>query len=196
MLFITLGACASVVKVLYPIQTDPLKSKAGAYALDPEHANIIFAVNHLGFSLHHGRFNAVEGSLSLDINKPEASQVFITVNMDSVDTNNLTLDEMLRAKSMFNTAKFPAATFESSSIKVTGPKSAIVSGYLTIKGIRKNINIDATFIGSGKNPLTNKETIGFSGKATFNRSDFNLKNWLPMVGDEVSLIIEAEFNRA
>jgi len=195
-LVISLGACAAAGRILYPLQLDPLKNKPGIYRLDPDHANIIFAVSHLGFSLHHGRFNSIEGSLSLDTKVPEKSQLFITVQTGSIDTNSSALDDQLRAKSMFNSVTYPAATFESTALAIHSGNTATIEGFLTIKGVRKPVAIEATFIGSGTNPLTGLRTLGFKGSAQIRRSDFGLNDWLPWVGDTVDLIIEAEFNRA
>ena len=194
-LFFLLAGCAAAARILYPVNTDPLKLTPGAYALDPAHANIIFAVNHLGFSFHHGRFNKIGGSLVLDVNQPENSQLFIKIDTASIDTNNTELDSRLRAKPMFNSEVFPSAIFEGSQVEITGPKTANVTGTLTIKENRVPITIQAEFIGSGTNPANGKHTVGFRGKATFNRSEFGLNEWLSLVGDEVSLILEAEFVR-
>jgi len=190
-----LGGCAAAARILYPVQLDPLKSKPGIYKLDPTHANIIFAVDHLGFSLHHGRFNQIAGSLELNTEAPEKSRVFIEVAAASIDTNNVELDQMLRDREMFDTANFPIITFESFKLTRIGEKAAAIEGYLTIKGVRKPLAIEATFVGSGINPLTGLATVGFSGKGRFKRSDFGLDRWLPFVGDEVNLILEAEFGR-
>jgi len=195
MLVLTLSACAAAARILYPLELDPLKNKPGIYMLDPTHANIIFAVSHMGFSLHHGRFNRITGSLDLDTSSPVQSQVFVTIDTGSIDTNNAELDEKLRAKGMFDVKAFPIATYKSTSLQMTGENTARVDGMLTIKGIRRSVPVDATFIGSGTNPLTGKRTIGFSGKASFNRSEFELNDWLPLIGDRVSLTIEAEFQR-
>ena len=195
-LIFSLGACAAAGRIIYPLQLDPLKNTPGIYQLDPSHANIIFAVSHLGFSLHHGRFNTIEGSLELDTAAPENSRLFISVQTGSIDTNNSALDGLLRAKEMFNSPEFPTASFESTALVMRSEKTATIEGFLTVKGIRKAIAIEASFIGSGTNPLTGLRTLGFSGSAQIRRSDFGLKEWLPWVGDTVDLIIEAEFSRA
>ncbi|MCK0070115.1 YceI family protein [Kordiimonas laminariae] len=196
LLFLTLAGCASVARIVYPLNDDPLKAVPGSYELDPTHANIIFSVNHLGFSLHHGRFNQIEGSLVIDPAAPQDAQLYTRIDMASVDTNSEALDNMLRADGMFDSENYPYASFESARIQLTSEKTAEIVGNLTIRGIRKEITLSAEFIGSGTNPATGKKTIGFSGKGRFKRSDFNLKQWLPLVGDEVNLILEAEFTRA
>ncbi|PCI63850.1 MAG: hypothetical protein COB37_03620 [Kordiimonadales bacterium] len=194
-MLLLLAGCASLAKIIYPVITDPLKSKPGVYALDSDHANIIFSLNHLGFSLHHGRFNKISGSLELDTSAPEASSLFITINTASIDTNSQVLDDDLRSPKMFDAAAFPEATFQSTVIRLTGDTTAVIEGMLNIKGVKKPVTIEATFIGSGVNPLNGLQTIGFSGKGSFKRSDFGLNEWLPFVGDDIALIIEAEFTR-
>ena len=194
-LCLLLCGCAAAAKILYPVTNDPLKTTAGIYKLDPTHANIIFSVNHLGFSLHHGRFNQIEGSLDLNNNAPENSRLYVHVSADSIDTNSEELDKKLRSKSMFNAVEHPHIIFESQRVTLSGEKTAIISGQLTLAGISRPLDIETTFIGSGTNPLNGKKTVGFSGKGTLLRSEYGLKEWLPFVGDEVALIIEAEFIR-
>lgn len=194
-LLLLLSACAAAARILYPVETDPLKTKPGVYKLDPAHANIIFSVSHLGFSIHYGRFNKISGSLEIDPKAPETARTFISIDTGSVDTNSAELDEKLRARSMFNSEAHPIATFESTSLHITGEKSATINGFLNIKGNRKPVTLNATFIGSGTNPLTGLQTIGFSGEAKILRSDFGMNDWLPLVGDEVTLLLEAEFTR-
>lgn len=194
LLFLLCG-CAAAAKILYPVTIDPLRATPGVYSLDPTHANIIFSVNHLGFSMHHGRFNQIEGSLDLDPKTPENSHLYIQIKADSIDTNSVELDEKLRAKTMLDTATYPFITFESENIVLTDPKTATIEGQLTMAGVRKKFQIEATFIGSGTNPLNGAKTVGFSGQGSLLRSDYGLKEWLPFVGDEVSFVIEAEFIR-
>jgi len=192
-LFLGLVGCAAAARVVYPVNTDPLESKPGIYRLDPTHANVTFAVNHLGFSFHHGRFNRLEGSLELNIDAPQQSRVFIKIDTASIDTNNVELDTLLKEPRMFNAARFPAASFESTAIRLISEKQAIIEGMLTIKGVRKPLSLSAIFVGSGTNPETGLKTVGFSGTAELKRSDFDLKAWLPFVGDKVTLVLQAEF---
>lgn len=194
-LFLCLGGCAAAAKLLYPVNSDPLKSKPGVYTLDPAHANVIFSVNHLGFSFHHGRFNTIEGSLDLNADAPNQSKVYVRIDAGSIDTNSNELDNKLRATSMFNVAAHPYIVFESDVVSVLTENTARITGYLTMAGARRPFEINATFIGSGKNPLTGQQTVGFSGEGSLQRSTFGLSEWLPFVGDEVSFIIEAEFTR-
>lgn len=196
MCLLALSACATAAKILYPVNEDPLSAKEGAYQLDPLHANVIFSVSHFGFSFHHGRFNKIEGSLELDPKKPADSRVYIKLFADSIDTNSSELDQMLKAKSMFNSAEHPYVVFESERITLLTEKSATIDGMLTMAGTKQAFSLNATFIGSGTNPLSGLQTIGFSGKGSLKRSEYHMNEWLPFVGDKVSFTIEAEFFRS
>jgi len=43
--------------------------------------------------------------------------------------------------------------------------------------------------------MSQKPTIGFSAKATINRSDFGMNYALPNIADKVDLVIEVEANQ-
>ena len=63
-------------------------------------------------------------------------------------------------------------------------------------GQTHTVVLDTTLIGSGANPMSKKQTLGFSATGTIRRSDYGLTNLMPMIGDEVTLEIEAEFDQA
>lgn len=188
-----LSACASVVSVVYPLNENAAKARAGAYQLDPDHASVLFAVSHFGFSSFRGRFDTLSGSLDLDSENPESSSVTIDIKTESIHTGVSELDELLLADDMFASKDNPVIQFTSTSVDQTSDKGATISGVLTIRGITKPVILEAHFIGSGTNPLTRGRTVGFSATTTVQRSDFGLKNWLPFVGDKVDITIDVEF---
>ena len=57
----SLGACSRLVT---PDQTTEITEvRAGQYALDPNHAALMFKLNHLGFSTFLGRFTEFDASV-------------------------------------------------------------------------------------------------------------------------------------
>ena len=189
-----LAACSTVASIVYPLNEQADKARAGAYELDTSHASVIFSLSHFGFSNFRGRFDEVSGSLNLNPDSPENSAATITIDMNSLHTGVEKLDDELFAPSMFDVENHPEATFTSGTITRITENEATVEGVLTIKGVSKPVSLNARFIGSGKNPLSGQQTIGFSATGTIMRSDFGLKEWLPFVGDEVSLQIDVEFS--
>lgn len=51
---------------------------------------------------------------------PSADKVNVTINTNSVDTNHAERDKHLRSAEFLNVAKFPQATFTSTSVKKRG----------------------------------------------------------------------------
>ncbi len=192
---LALTACASLARVVYPVNDDAFNAKPGDYQLDPSHAAVVFAVDHLGFSTYYGRFNTLEGRLSFSPKAPENSSVAITIKTASVDTNSEELDDKLRAATMFDSEVFPDARFVSTGVTVTGDNLGQLDGLLTIKDITQPVSLSVAFGGSGTNPLTGKQTVGFNAEGQIKRSDFGLTAWLPLVGDDIHLLINAEFIR-
>jgi hypothetical protein len=84
-------------------------ANSGTYTLDKSHANVVFGVNHLGFSSYLGRFNSFDATLTLDGADPTKSKVEVTITPASVDTNNSELEEKLRGENWFAgvQSKFP-----------------------------------------------------------------------------------------
>ncbi|MBU0774876.1 MAG: YceI family protein, partial [Alphaproteobacteria bacterium] len=97
----------------------------------------------------------------------------------------------------FDAAKFPTATFVSTSVKPDGATGADITGNLTIKGVTKPVTLDAELYGAGKAPAMagGKENVGFVATTTIKRSDFGMAYGVPMVGDAIELKIVAAFQK-
>lgn len=194
----TPAAVAASASVVTPQnQTFDLKEiPRGKYTLDLAHANILFKISHLGFSTFIGRFDAFEATLDFRSNKLEKSKLAVKIDPASVNTKVEKLDEHLRGADFFDTATYPEAGFKSTKIEKIDDRTGKVTGDLTLHGVTKPVTLDVTFYGGAPNPLSKKMTLGFSARGLINRSDFGMTKYVPMVGDTVALVIEAEFNQA
>lgn len=170
------------------------KTTSGTYAIDPSHTNVLFSLSHMGFSHYYGRFNKVDGSLTFDAKAPEKSKLSVTVDVASIDTNNEKLQGELKSAQWFDAAKFPTATFTSTKIEKLSATKGKVTGDFTLHGVTKPVTLDVTFNGTGINPIANSEELGFSAKGTIKRSEFGITQYVPMVGDDVTLTIETELH--
>lgn len=177
-----------------PGKPDPARVTGGTYAVDPGHTQVAFRYNHMGFSNNMGLIPASGGSLTLDPKAPEKAQVTVTFAVAELRTSIPKLDEHLMKADFFDAAKFPTATFQSTAVKVSG-QTAQITGKLTIKGITKDVTLNARFVGAGMNTMMKKDTIGFDAEAQIKRSDFGLGYGVPMVGDDLSLQITAAFEK-
>ncbi|MCK9991606.1 MAG: hypothetical protein Dbin4_00126 [Alphaproteobacteria bacterium] len=168
-------------------------SAADQYLLDASHTSVMFGVSHLGFSRALGTFNKVEGALTLDAEEPEKSSVVVTIDAASIDTNHAERDEHMRNKDFFDVAQFPTLIYKSTSVKVTGDKTATITGDLTLHGVTKAVPLEVTLVKAGPHPVDKTRTIaGFSARGTLKRSEFGMTYGLPLLGDEVEIIIDSE----
>jgi polyisoprenoid-binding protein YceI len=167
--------------------------QSGTYAVEPTHTRVLFAVDHMGTSTWYGDFTHASGTLKLDAANPAASQLEVSVPMDSVSTTNTVLDGELKSADWFDAAKFPTMTFKSTKITVTGPGRATVAGELTLHGVTKPVVLQARLKGFGPNPMTKAYAVGFDATGKIKRSEFGVTKYVPLVGDEVDLILSAPF---
>ncbi|WP_144213391.1 YceI family protein [Shewanella donghaensis] len=188
---LSLTSCISWVTPT--VEPELLELKSGQYQLDPNHAALIFKIQHLGLSTYVGRFNQFDASLSFDPDNMSASSLEAIVEIASIDINNADLEETLQDSTWFNSQAFPQARFKSYSVSPISATSFNFTGDLTLRGVTKPVTFTATFHGGADNWMTGKYTLGFSAVGTINRSDFDMSSYIPIVGDEISLEIYAEF---
>lgn len=176
--------------------TNPAAVQAGAYKVEPNHTRVLFAVNHMGFSTWYGNFTHAAGALTLDPANPAGSSLSVTVPTGSVETTNTVLDGELKSADWFDAAKYPTITFKSSKVTVTGPGQADVAGDLTLHGVTKPVVLHAKFNAAGVNPLDKAYTVGFEVSGKIKRSEFGVTKYVPLIGDDVDIIISAAFEKA
>lgn len=179
--------------------TDVKTVVPGTYELDVTHASVEWKVMHMGFSHFAGRFEDMKGTATVgsDLTK---SGVVITIDADSAETGVDKLDDHLETADFFDAKKYPAITFTSTKIEVTGKTAdgkptGKVHGMLSMRGVTKPIVLTATFNGHGQHVMSKVETLGFNATGVIKRSEFGMTYGAGMVGDEVTLDIAAEFSK-
>ncbi|MCJ8301821.1 YceI family protein [Shewanella sp.] len=163
------------------------------YVIDTKgaHASIDFKVSHLGYSFVVGRFNEFEGDFSFDGNKLADGHVNVTIKTASLDSNHAERDKHLRSPDFLNTAKFPEASFKSSSIVDKGDGNFLLNGDFTLNGVTKSMTIQAKTIGEGQDPWGGYRA-GFTGTTEFALKDYNIKMDLGPASSHVQLAIVVE----
>ena len=170
-----------------------LPAKAETFNLDSAHTSVMYSLNHLGFSTSRGVFREVSGKLVLDEASPEASRLDVVVKTASIDAFDTGRSNAVKGEKFLDVANFPEMRFVSTKIERTGPTTANVTGELTLHGITRTVTLNTALVKEGKSPLTGALRGGFSAIGTLKRSDFQILGFLPAVGDEVTITIDAEF---
>lgn len=171
------------------------------WKLDPAHSGAEFKVRHMMISHIKGIFTSLSGTLTLDEFNIAGSKVEASIDVASVHSGDEQRDSHLQGPEFFDAALYPTMTFQSTSVRRTGDNEYHVTGDLTLHGVTKSVDFSVDDGGQGKDPWGNTRR-GITATTKINRKDFGLA-WNSaletggvLVGDEVSISIDAQFVKA
>lgn len=148
---------------------------ANKWSIDPAHTQVEFGVKHMMFTKVRGQFSSFEGSVDLDEENPSESSVSVKIDAASIDTGVSDRDDHLRSGDFFDVENHPHIVFESK--RVSGPITEggdfEIVGDLTIRGVTREVTLEATFDGTGTDPWGGTR-VGFSAETKVDRRDFDL----------------------
>lgn len=171
---------------------------SGTYNFDKAHSSIGFRIKHMGLVEVPGYFRDFTGAINYDMKDATKSTVEFSAKMDSVDTGVDGRDKHLKSADFFEIEKFPEMTFKSTKVEKKG-KNLMVTGDLTMKGVKKTISFPVTVAGFVKDQRGGTK-MGAVAETTINRRDFgvtygsNLPNGTPVLSDEVKIVLNIEAN--
>ncbi len=171
------------------------QSATQAWNIDTSHSSIDFKVKHMAIASTKGNFKTFSGTIQT--NKGELSNVEVTIDANSITTNDEKRDGHLKSPDFFDVANTPTITFKSTKVEKTSGNEYKVTGDLTMRGVTKPVTFTAEVGAPMKDPwgLT-RAAANISGK--LNRKDWGL-NWNQvlelgalLVGEEVLFDFDVE----
>lgn len=169
---------------------------AGTYDISTKETLVRYGVDHMGFSEYWGTFPGATGTLVIDPKAFAATKLDVKVPIALVETTNRELNGELFSDEFFDAENYPWMKFTSTKVVRTGPTTFKVTGDLTMHNVTKPVVLDVTFHGAGNSPFSGKGVIaGFDAKGMVMRSEFGLGKYVPIVSDETTITIGAEFNK-
>ncbi len=169
----------------------------GTWEIDSAHTDVGFSVKHLMISTVRGRFSDVRGTIRIDDDDLTTAIVQVEIGAASIDTRQQQRDDHLRSGDFFDVEKFPTIEFESRRIERIENDRYRVVGDLTIRDVTREVVLDATQEGRGRDPWGG-ERLGFSATTTIDRRDFGL-TWNQaletgglVVGNEIRITLDVE----
>lgn len=171
---------------------------SGKYSVDLSHASVIWKVSHFGFSTYVGRFNDFTADISLDSENFGKSSVDVVISVDSIDTDYPFPEKedfnQILAEDWFKSAEHPSITFKATSVSELVGSDFTIDGELTLLGQTHPVTLNATLNGATpSHPFAKVPLIGFSAKASIDRTVWGLSKYAPKIGAQVSIEIEGEF---
>lgn len=171
----------SVMWILLPRQANAQER----YEIDNSHTAVIFAISHFNIGYVYGRFNKCAGNVVLDSVEPSASNFNFSIDVNSLDTNDIGRDSHLKGEEFFDVSNYSKIEFSSKSItEERGVYS--VTGTFKMLGKEKEVTIPFQKLGVGKGPFGNTR-LGMIAKFSIKRSDFGMTQMAKELGDDVSI---------
>jgi polyisoprenoid-binding protein YceI len=181
----SLLAASMFVLAVTACDNDPAKGKTQASAAAPlvtsappasavkySFSNADSKIDFVGAKVtrkHDGSFQTFTGAVNLVDNDPTKSSVTTEIDIGSVKTDEEKLTKHLKTPDLLDVAKFPKATFTSTSIKAGGDKGAThtVTGNFQLHGVTKSITFPATIKMGG-------DAVDVDAEFAINRKDFGV----------------------
>ncbi|MET8217712.1 YceI family protein [Streptomyces hirsutus] len=173
----------------------------GVWTIDPVHSSIAFVARHAMITKVRGTFEAFDGRLYLDGERPGRSAADVTIEVASLDTRQEQRDRHLRSADFFHVEAHPVLSFRSTLVQQLSADTYHLSGDLSIKGVTRPVVLDLTHTGTVTDPFGN-ERAGFEGSTTVDRTEWGL-TWNRvletggvLVGEKVKLEFDVSAIRA
>jgi polyisoprenoid-binding protein YceI len=170
--------------------------------IDPVHSNAQFKVKHMMISNVKGEFTAVTGKLELNSADITKSRVEASIDAATINTREAQRDAHLKSADFLDVEKFPLLTFKSTRVSKTGIDELTVEGDLSIHGVTRNVLFEVEGPSAPMKDPWGNTRIGIAATTRIKRKDFGL-TWNAaletggiMVGEEVTITLDAEFIRA
>ena len=141
-------------------------AQARPATLVPAGSEIAFTTKQMGVPVE-GKFGKFSAQITLDPKKPETGTVAFSIDTGSARFGSAELDAEVPKPTWLNVAKFPQATFQSSSIKAAGPGRFEVAGKLGIKGQVQSVVVPVQVVQAGGSSTA-------SGTFTIKRLEFKV----------------------
>jgi polyisoprenoid-binding protein YceI len=182
-----------VFTLLWLVAVAPVAARTLYYRMDPVHTQVLFSVDHDGYSHPVGRMQIKAGWIALDENDWSTAKVVADVDTMSVDIGDSDWNAAVTGKRFLDAKAYPLAHFESTSVEKTDAQHGTLHGNLSLRGITHAVAIPFALNRVGATIFSGMQTLaGFSAQATLDRLQFGMTAFPKAVGTEVQLRLEVE----
>lgn len=166
---VTLAAVMSALVASAPARADTV-----TYAVDPTHTFPSFEADHLGgLSVWRGKFDRSSGKITMD-RAAGTGTVHIDVDVGSANFGLAALDKEARGDALFQTAKYPKATFDGKLDGFANGAPTQAVGMLTLHGVTKPVTLEIRKFKCMPHPMLKREVCGADAYATIDREAFGM----------------------
>lgn len=170
----------------------PVLAAPATYHYDATHSQVLFSIDHNGFSRPFGRFHIANGWLRFDPDDWTQSATELDIDLASLDMGDAQWNAAVLKPAYLDAEKSRYAHFVSTSVERKDDTHGVLHGNLTLRGVTHTVDIAFTFNRHGTTIYGMHTVVGFSGTAMLNRDDYGITATPNSIGHGVSVWLELE----
>lgn len=167
-------------------------AEAVTYRMDPVHSQVVFNVDHNGFSRSFGRLRIAEGTVVFDRDDWSRSSVQATIDLTSIDMGDANWDKAVSGSELLDAGRAGTARYVSDSVEKRGEDEGVVHGKLTLRGKTLPLDIPFRVNRIGKTIYGLHTVAGFSAHVSLDRTAYGMTSNRNSIGTEVAVWLEIE----
>jgi polyisoprenoid-binding protein YceI len=158
-----------------------------SWRIDEAHTSIGFKIDATGFPTTRGQFKHYAGRIAIDLDRPAKSSTSFTVDSASIDVGSPSYTDFVKSVALLNVTKYPTLSFTSTQVEKLDPRTARVTGNLTMLGVTRPI---ALMVNVEPDQSAKRRLVAFSATAMIKRSDFGMIFGLPLIDDTIEITVK------
>ena len=163
-----------------------------SYSYDTVHSQILFSIDHNGYSRPFGRLHIAKGVLHLDPANLGQASTELDIDLASLDMGDAAWNAAVLKPDFLDNGKNRYAHFVSTGVEQKDPNHGVLHGRLTLRGVTRPIDINFSFNRAARTIYGLHTVAGFSGTTTLDRTDFGMTAFKGSIGQSVSVWLELE----
>ncbi|HVI56440.1 MAG TPA: YceI family protein [Luteibacter sp.] len=167
-------------------------AEALSYRIDPVHSQLLFNVEHNGFSRSFGRLRITDGTVRFDRDDWSKSSVDATIDLASVDMGDAAWDKVVRGSDLLDADRGRTARYVSDSVEKKSDDEGVAHGRLTLRGVTLPLDIPFRVNRVGRTIYGLHTVAGFSAQVSIDRTAYGMTSNRNSIGTDVSVWLEIE----
>lgn len=170
----------------------PIHAASARYQYDPVHSQVLFSIDHNGYSRPFGRLHIAHGWLQFDPKDLSTAATELDIDLAGVDMGDADWNAAVCKPALLDCAHAPYAHFVSTSVERKDDQHGVLHGQLTLRGISRPMDLAFTFNRDARTIYGLHTVAGFSATATLQREDFGIDAYANSIGHDVAIWMELE----
>jgi len=175
--------------LIFIILTNMAQARPVSYQLDTARSKVQFTYE-FGSKKMKGHMPVISANMQIDLDNMPASSITVTLDAANARAGFLFATQAMKSAAVLNTAKFPEIFFQST--RITGNlNGAVVTGYLTARGVTRLITLKAGLYRQGGTQVGDRDNLAILLTGDISRSAYGAGGYPAYVGDTIHLRIIA-----